>query len=67
MRFFEDVYSDPSNWEENPPPRLAQPAIESYATSSLDDHDAEPDENVEADIVEPEVSQPTTRRPEWPR
>jgi hypothetical protein len=44
----------------SPPSRATQ-------TNSLDDHDAEPDENVEADIVEPEVSQPTTRRPEWPK
>jgi hypothetical protein len=50
MRFFEDAFSDPNNWEKNPP----QPAIESYAASSRDQHDAEPDENIEAEIVEPE-------------
>jgi hypothetical protein len=49
MRFFEDAFSDPSNWEENP-----APAIESYATSNLDHHDAESDEHIEAEIVEPE-------------
>ena len=49
MRFFEDGFSDPRNWEQNPPP-----AIESYATSNLDHHDAEPDENIEAEIVEAE-------------
>jgi hypothetical protein len=48
LRFFEDAFSDPKNWEQNPPP-----AIESYATSNLDHHDAEPDENIEAEI-EPE-------------
>jgi hypothetical protein len=54
MRFFEEAFSDPNNWMENPPPRPAQPAIESYAPSSLDHHDAEPDETVEAEIVEAE-------------
>ena len=53
MRFFEDAFSDPKNWEENPQPDPT-PAIESYATSSLDHHDAEPEEIVEAEIVEPE-------------
>jgi hypothetical protein len=53
MRFFEDAFSDPSNWEENPPPDPT-PTIESYATSSLDHHDAEPDKIVESEIVEPE-------------
>jgi hypothetical protein len=47
MRFFEGL-SDPGNWEPNPPP-----AIESYASSNLDHHDAEPDESIEAEIVEP--------------
>jgi hypothetical protein len=54
MRFFEDAFSDPSNWEENPPPD-PRPAIESYANSSLDDQrDAEPEETLEAEIAEPE-------------
>jgi hypothetical protein len=46
MRFFEDAFSDPSNWEENPP----QPAIE----EPVIDPDVEPEEIVEAEIVEPE-------------
>jgi hypothetical protein len=50
MRFFEDAFGDPRNWEENPPPE-STPAIESNATGSRDHHDAE---LVEADIVEPE-------------
>ena len=46
MRFFEDAFSDPKNWEENPP----QPAIQ----ESVIDPDVEPEEIVEAEIVEPE-------------
>ena len=53
MRFFEDVFSDPNNWEENPQPDPT-PAIESYATSGLDHHDAEPAGILEAEIIEPE-------------
>ena len=45
MRFFEDVFSDPSNWEENPP----QPAIEERVI----DPDVEPEGITEAEIVEP--------------
>jgi hypothetical protein len=54
MRFFEGAFSDPSNWEENPPPDPT-PAIESYATGSRDQHNAEPEEIVETDVVEPEA------------
>jgi hypothetical protein len=43
MRFFEEAFSDPNNWEENPP----QPAIEERVI----DRDAK---LVEAEIVEPE-------------
>jgi hypothetical protein len=46
MRFFEDAFSDPSNWEENPP----QPAIEERVIDS----DVEPEEIAEAEIAEPE-------------
>jgi hypothetical protein len=53
MRFFEGAFSDPSNWESNTQPD-PMPAIEGYATSSLDHHDAEPEEILEAEIVEPE-------------
>ena len=53
MRFFEGAFSDPNNWESNPQPDPT-PAIESYPTSSLDHHDTEPAEILEAEIVEPE-------------
>jgi hypothetical protein len=53
MRFFDGFFDDPNNWESNPPPDPT-PAIESYATSSLDHHDAEPEEILEAEIVESE-------------
>jgi hypothetical protein len=45
MRFFEGIFSDPSNWEQNPP----QPAIE----EPVIDLDVEP-EITEAEIAEPE-------------
>jgi hypothetical protein len=61
MRFFEGILSDPSNWEENPPPDPT-PAIESYATRGLDHHDAEPAEISAAEIVEPE-SEPANDTP----
>ena len=48
MRFFEDVFSDPNNWEENPP----RPAIEERVLDRPDP--GEPEEIVEAEIVEPE-------------
>ena len=44
MRFFEGVFDDPSNWEQNPP----QPAIE----ERLIDPAHEPDEIAEAEIAE---------------
>jgi hypothetical protein len=50
MRFFEAAFSDPSNWVFNKPQPDPTPAIESYATSH---HDDEPEEIVEAEIVEP--------------
>ena len=46
LRFFQEAFSDPNNWEENPP----QPAIE----DRLIDRDVEPGESVDAEIVEPE-------------
>jgi hypothetical protein len=46
MRFFEGIFSDPNNWEENPP----QPAIE----EPVIDPDVEPEEIVEAEIAEPD-------------
>ena len=52
MRFFEGAFSDPSNWESNPPPDPT-PAIESDDRPPVS-HDAEPEEIVEAEIVEPE-------------
>jgi hypothetical protein len=54
MRFFHDAFSDPSNWECNPPPDPI-PAIESDATSSLDHQYVETEEISEAEIVEPEA------------
>ena len=48
MRFFEDAFGDANNWEENPP----QPAIEERVLDRLDPD--EPEEIVEAEIVEPE-------------
>jgi hypothetical protein len=53
MRFFEGAFSDPSNWVSSPQPDPT-PAIESYATSSRYRHDVEPEEIVEAEVVEPE-------------
>jgi hypothetical protein len=53
MRYFEGIFSDPNNWEANPPPDPT-PAIESYATSGLDHPNAEPAQISEAEIVEPE-------------
>jgi hypothetical protein len=49
MRFFEGAFSDPNNWVSSP-----TPAIESYANGSLDQHNAEPEEISDAEIVEPE-------------
>ena len=46
MRFFEGIFSDPGNWEENPP----QPAIEERAI----DPAVEPEEIVEVEMVKPE-------------
>jgi hypothetical protein len=53
-RFFEGAFSDPSKWASNTPQPDPTPAIESYATSNRYRHDAEPEEIVEAEIVEPE-------------
>jgi hypothetical protein len=49
MRFFEAAFSDPSNWEENPP----QPAIEEPVIDRPDP-EVEPGEPVEAEIVKPQ-------------
>jgi hypothetical protein len=48
MRFFQDAFSDPKNWEENPP----QPAIEDRVIDRPEPD--EPEAIVEAQIVEPE-------------
>jgi hypothetical protein len=48
------AFSDPSNWVSNTPHPDPTPAIESYATSSRHRHDVEPEETLEAEIVEPE-------------
>jgi hypothetical protein len=49
MRFLKEAFSDPKNWEENPP----RPAIEDRVIDRPDPD--EPEEIVEADIVEPEA------------
>jgi hypothetical protein len=49
LAFFEGLLSDPRNWEENPP----QPAIEERVIDRLEP-DAEPEEILEAVLVEPE-------------
>jgi hypothetical protein len=48
------AFSDPSNWVSNTPHPDPTPAIESCATSSRHRHDVEPEETLEAEIVEPE-------------
>ena len=48
MRFFEGAFSDPSNWEKNPRPGIEERVID------RPDPDIEPEETVEAEIVEPE-------------
>ena len=53
MRFFSGLLDDPSALVSTPQPDPT-PAIESYATSSRYRHDAEPEEILEAEIVEPE-------------
>jgi hypothetical protein len=53
LRFFEGAFSDPSNWVESPPPGPPQPAIEERVIDRPD-HDADPEEIVEAEIVESE-------------
>jgi hypothetical protein len=53
LRFFEDAFSDPKNWESNTQPDPT-PAIVSYTTSRVDHHDAEPEEILEPKIAEPE-------------
>ena len=64
MRFFQDAFSDPSNWESNPSPD-PNPAIESHPISTGDHHDAEPDKIVEAEIVKPkEISKAGIVEPE---
>jgi hypothetical protein len=51
MRFFEGAFSDLSNWVSNPQPDPT-PALESSATSNRYRHDAEPEEILEAEIVD---------------
>jgi hypothetical protein len=47
MRFFKEAFSDPNNWEENPP----QPAIEERVLDRPDPAD-EPEEILEAEIAD---------------
>jgi hypothetical protein len=53
MRFFEDAFGDPSSWVFNTQPDPT-PAIESYATGSRYRHEADPEEILEAEIIDPE-------------
>ena len=53
MRFFSGLLDDPSALVSTPQPDPT-PAIESYATSSRYRHDAEPEEILEVEIIEPE-------------
>jgi hypothetical protein len=61
MRFFEGAFSDPNNWEANPPPDPPQPAIEKRVIDRPDP-DIESEEIVETDVVEPE-GEPTNDTP----
>jgi hypothetical protein len=56
MRFFQDAFSDPNNWVENPPPGPPQPAIEERVIDRPEPG-AESAEIFEAEIVEPEGEQ----------
>jgi hypothetical protein len=51
MRFFEGAFSDPNNWEENPPPGPAQQAIEERVIDRPEPN-VEPEEILEAEIVD---------------
>jgi hypothetical protein len=52
MRFFSGLLDDPNKWESNPPPGPPQPAIDGRVLDRPDP--GEPEEIVEAEIVEPE-------------
>jgi hypothetical protein len=54
MRFFKEAFSDPNNWEKNPPPGPPHPAIEERVIDRPEP-DVEPEEILEAEIVEPEA------------
>jgi hypothetical protein len=53
MRFFEEAFSDPKNWEENP----SKPAIEERVIDGSD-ADVEPQGIIEAEIIEAEIVEP---------
>jgi hypothetical protein len=61
MRFFEEAFSDPNNWEENP---LAQP---SRIESSTAQTQTSRRRSSRLRSSGQKVSQPTTHRPEWQR
>jgi hypothetical protein len=61
MRFFEEAFGDPNNWVSTTQPNPT-PAIESYAASSLDHHDIESEEILEAEIVADESGNDTPPR-----
>ena len=52
LAFFKGAFSDPNNWVSTTQPDPTP--IETYATSSRYRHDTEPEEILEAEIVEPE-------------
>jgi hypothetical protein len=62
MRFFEDPFSDPKNWEENP---LSQPSRSESSTARTSPTSWRRSSRLRSPSQK--VSQPTTRRPEWPR
>jgi hypothetical protein len=61
LRFFEEAFSDPNNWEENP---LAQP---SRIESSTAQTQTSRRRSSRLRSSGQKVSQPTTHRPEWQR
>jgi hypothetical protein len=61
MRFFQDAFSDPNNWEENPPPDSPQPAIEERVIDRPEPN-VEPEEILEAELIDHEPGDDTPPR-----
>jgi hypothetical protein len=53
LTFFRDAFNDPTALEDTPPPGTPKPAIEAYMVGRQYP-DAEPEEILEAELVEPE-------------